>query len=62
MWFSHWKWGVELKKYEKLGVTLTESFNLSEQNPTHKPTEAVNVNEHLLLKQVPEGDIGQLGL
>ena len=36
----------------------TESFNVSEQNLTHKPTEAVNVNEHFLLKQHPEGEYG----
>ena len=32
----------------------TESFNVSEQNPTRKQTEAVNINEHFLLKQFPE--------
>ena len=31
----------------------TESFNVSEQNPT----EAVNVNEHFLQKKLQEGGI-----
>ena len=36
-----------------------ESFNVNEQNPTRKRTEAVNVNEYFLLKQFPESDMGR---
>ena len=35
----------------------TDSFNISEQNPTCKRTEAVNVREHILLKQLLEGEL-----
>ena len=29
-------------------------MNVNKQNPTHKRTETVNVNEHFLLKQLAE--------
>ena len=33
--------------------------NVNKQNPTRKLTEAVNVNAHILLKQLPEGAIAK---
>ena len=39
----------------------TEPFNVSEQNPTRKRTEAVNVNEHILLKHLQEGEFIKMG-
>ena len=58
MWSFHRKWVDKIETYEKLGkCKQTEFFNVSEQTPTRKRTEAVNVNEHFLLKQLLQGDI-----
>ena len=47
-----------MKTYDKLGKRKqTEFFNVSEQNPTRKRTEAINVNKHFMLKPFMESDI-----
>ena len=55
--FHEWKRVIKIEKYKKNRNYLNkQSDYVNEQNPTHKRTEAVNVNKYFLLKQLTDGD------
>ena len=49
---------VKLEKISKIYKLCIRVFKHKPvQNQTHKQTEAVNIREHFLLKQLPEGEL-----
>ena len=54
MWSFHSKWVVKIEKNMKNEDywNQTESFNVIEQNPPRKRTEAVTVNEQMIYEWI----------